>query len=90
MASDLEAIKRSRLDELSLFVEVAADGSLAGAARRLGLPKSTVGRAVARIEQDLGVALVRRAARAPGLTEQGRLLASLAAPHVSALSLIHI
>ncbi|MET0344275.1 MAG: LysR family transcriptional regulator [Polyangiales bacterium] len=85
MANDLEGLKRARLDELAVFVEVAAAGSLAGAAKRLGLPKSTVGRAVARLEEELGATLVRRAARAPGITEQGRLLANLAAPHVGAL-----
>lgn len=82
MPRDLEKL---RLDELAVLAEVAAAGSLAGAARRLSVPKSTVGRAVARIEQDLGVALVRRSARGPGLTEHGQKLASLAAPHIAAL-----
>jgi DNA-binding transcriptional LysR family regulator len=85
MASDLDKLTRMRFDELAVLVEVAAAGSLAGAARRLAVPTSTVGRAVARIERELGVALVRRSARGPGLTEQGQKLASLAAPHVSAL-----
>lgn len=85
MPQDLEKLGRVRLDELAVLAEVAAAGSLAGAARRLSVPKSTVGRAVARIEQDLGVALVRRSARGPGLTEQGQKLASLAAPHIAAL-----
>lgn len=82
---DLEKLAPMRFDELAVLVEVAAAGSLAGAARRLGVPKSTVGRAVARIEQELGVTLVRRLSRGPGLTEQGRQLANLAAPHVAAL-----
>jgi DNA-binding transcriptional LysR family regulator len=82
---DSDKLARMRFDELAVLVEVAAAGSLAGAARRLAVPKSTVGRAVARIERELGVALVRRSARGPGLTEQGRQLASSAAPHVSAL-----
>jgi DNA-binding transcriptional LysR family regulator len=84
-AIELERLSHTRLDELSVLVEVSAAGSLAGAARRLGIPKSTVGRAVARIERDLGVALVHRQTRGPGLTEQGRMLAQLAAPHVTAL-----
>lgn len=78
-------LKRVRLDELAVFVEVAAAGSLAAAARRLGVPKSTVGRAVTRVEQDFGVSLVRRMARGQGLTEAGRRLASLASGHVGAL-----
>jgi DNA-binding transcriptional LysR family regulator len=74
-----------RLDELAVFVEVAGAGSLAAAARRLGVPKSTVGRAVARVEEDFGVPLVRRMARGQGLTEAGRRLATLATSHVGAL-----
>lgn len=74
-----------RLDELAVFAEVAAAGSLAAAARRLQVPKSTVGRAIARVERDLGVALVRRLARGPALTDAGVRLASLAAPHIAAL-----
>jgi DNA-binding transcriptional LysR family regulator len=85
MPRDPEKLARLRFDELAVLAEVAAAGSLAGAARRLEVPKSTVGRAVARIERDLGVALVRRSARGPGLTEQGQKLASLAAPHIAAL-----
>ncbi len=80
-----ETLKRGRLDELGVLVDVAEAGSLTATAARLGVPKSTVGRAIRRIEEDLGVALVRRMARGPVLTEPGRLLADLAAPHVAAL-----
>jgi molybdate transport repressor ModE-like protein len=76
---------RVRFDELAVLVEVAEAGSIAAAARRLGVPKSTVGRAVGRLEQDLGAALVRRVAGGPALTEPGRALVALAAPHVAAL-----
>jgi DNA-binding transcriptional LysR family regulator len=80
-----ERLQRTRFDELAVLVAVAEAGSLSAAARRLGVPKSTVGRAIARIEEDLGVALVRRMVRGQALTEQGRVLAQLAAPHVAAL-----
>ena len=46
--------KRARLDELGVLVEVAEAGSLSAAAKRLRVPKSTVGRAVRRGEEDLG------------------------------------
>lgn len=79
------ALSRLRFNELALFVQVAQAGSITAAARRLGLPKSTVGRAISRIEEDLGIALVRRMTQGPALTEQGRTLAEQAAPHVGAL-----
>ncbi|MFM2417003.1 MAG: hypothetical protein RL385_1726, partial [Pseudomonadota bacterium] len=85
MVVPFEQLSHVRFDELAVFVEVAAAGSIAAAAKRLGVPKSTVGRAVTRIEQDLGVTLVRRMIAGPALTEQGRVLATLAAPHVAAL-----
>lgn len=85
MPKNPDPLARFRLDELAVFAEVAAAGSLAGAARRLHVPKSTVGRAIARVERDLGVALVRRMARGPALTEAGLRLASLATPHITAL-----
>lgn len=72
-------------DELALFVDVAESGSITAAAKRLGLPKSTVSRALSRLENKLGVALLRRTNRGHALTEQGNELALTVAPHVSAL-----
>jgi DNA-binding transcriptional LysR family regulator len=76
---------RARLDELAVLVDVAEAGSLAGAARRLGVPKSTIGRAIRRLEAEVGAPLVRRMAGAETLTAAGRTLVTRAAPHVSAL-----
>jgi DNA-binding transcriptional LysR family regulator len=78
-------LKRARLDELDVLVEVAESGSLSAAAKRLNVPKSTVGRAIGRLEEDLGVSLVRRMSKGPSLTESGRLLADMATPHIAAL-----
>lgn len=72
-------------DELALFVDVAESGSITAAARRLGLPKSTVSRALSRLESKFGVALLRRTQRGHALTEQGSELALTVAPHVAAL-----
>jgi DNA-binding transcriptional LysR family regulator len=80
-----DGFQKARLEELRLLVEVAEAGSLSAAAKKLGVPKSTVGRAVRRIEDDLGVALVRRMTKGPVLTEPGRVLADMAAPHIAAL-----
>jgi DNA-binding transcriptional LysR family regulator len=85
MAKLSETLQRGRLDELAVLVEVAESGSLSAAANKLRVPKSTVGRAIRRIEEDLGVALVRRMTKGPALTEPGRLLADMAAPHIAAL-----
>jgi DNA-binding transcriptional LysR family regulator len=79
------SLERTRFDELAVLVEVAEAGSLGAAAKRLGVPKSTIGRAICRLEEQLGVSLVRRIARGPALTEPGRMLAGMAAPHVAAL-----
>jgi DNA-binding transcriptional LysR family regulator len=78
-------LKTTRLDEIGVLVAVAEAGSLSGAAKRLRVPKSTVGRAVRRLEEDLGLPLVRRMSRGPALTESGRLLVDMAAPHIAAL-----
>jgi len=80
-----EGFHKARLEELRMLVEVAESGSLSAAAKKLGVPKSTVGRAVRRLEDDLGVALVRRMTQGPVLTEPGRVLADTAAPHIAAL-----
>jgi len=77
--------RRSRLDDFSVFVEVAEAGSLTEAARRLAVPKSTVSRAVARLETALATPLLRRSARGHALSEQGQKLARLAGPHVAGL-----
>src|SRR4051812_21370629 len=80
-----EQLQRTRFDELAVLVAVAEAGSLTGAARNLAVPQSTVGRAIRRLEVDLGVPLARRMARGQPLTEPRRVLAELAAPHVAGL-----
>jgi DNA-binding transcriptional LysR family regulator len=85
MRAHREGLPLDRLDELGVFVEIAEAGSVTAAARRLGVPKSTVSRALSRLEGALGVSLVRRKTRGPVLTEQGRQLAGLAGPHVAGL-----
>lgn len=62
------------LVDLETFVKVAEHGTLTGAADELGVPKSTVSRRVSRLEDELGVALVRRKARSIAITDRGRHL----------------
>lgn len=59
-----------------MLVEVAHAGSLAGAAERLSLTPSAVSQQVARLERDLGCAIVHREARGVTLTTIGRVLVS--------------
>ena len=58
-------------DGIATFVEVIRRGSLAGAARVLGVPKSTVSRRLARLEEQLDVKLVHRDARKVSATPEG-------------------
>ena len=48
------------IDEIATFIRVVRQGSLAGAARELELPKSTVSRRVSRLEERLHVELLYR------------------------------
>lgn len=77
--------KGPRFNELAIFVGVAESGSITAAARRLGTPKSTVARAIARLEESLGAVLVRRVSTGPALSEAGVQLFRRTAPHVAAL-----
>lgn len=66
---------------LRTFLEVARDGSLSGAARRLGLTQPTVGRHIDALEADLGVALFTRSQRGLFATPAALELA----PHAEAM-----
>jgi DNA-binding transcriptional LysR family regulator len=61
------------LNELNVFVEVSRAQSFTSAAKRLGVPKSSVSRSIARLEERLGVRLVERTTRKVALTEAGAL-----------------
>jgi DNA-binding transcriptional LysR family regulator len=69
-------------DELRTFIEVARDGSLSGAARRLGLTQPTVGRHVDALEAALGLTLFTRSPR--GLTPTPA--AQALGPHAEAMA----
>lgn len=62
-----------RLRALEVFVEVANQGSFAGAARALMISPPSVTRIIGELEGDLGVLLLHRTTRAITLTEPGRL-----------------
>lgn len=59
------------LNRMALFVRVVQSGGFSAAARALSIPKSSVSRQVAALEQRLGVPLLRRNTRSLSLTEAG-------------------
>lgn len=61
-------------NDLVVFAQVAEDGSLSRAAEKLSLPKSTVSRRLAALEEQLGERLLLRTTRRQSLTEFGHLL----------------
>jgi len=80
-----------KLKQLETFVSVAQRGSLAGAARALGLAPAIIGRRLDALEAHLGVKLLLRTTRRLSLTNEGsafledcqRLLADLATAEAS-------
>jgi DNA-binding transcriptional LysR family regulator len=64
------------LSDLSLFVEVARQGSFAAVARDRGTDPSSVSRVIAGLEASLGARLFQRTSRRMELTEAGELYLS--------------
>jgi DNA-binding transcriptional LysR family regulator len=73
------------LNTLELFIAVAESSSFSLAAKKLGLPKSTVSRGLARLENDLGVRLINRTTRQVSLSSAGVALLERVGPQLSAL-----
>jgi DNA-binding transcriptional LysR family regulator len=57
--------------DLSFFQQIVKQGSLSAAARELGITPAAVSKRLAKIEETLGVALVRRTTRRLSLTDEG-------------------
>lgn len=73
------------LNLLRRFVAIAQSTSFSAAAQKLGLPKSTMSRSVARLEQELGTRLLHRTTHAVGLTTAGAALLERVAPLLGSL-----
>ena len=61
------------LDDIRLFVRLAGSDSLSDLSRRTGAPKSSISRALTRLEASVGQCLVERSTRHLRLTSAGRL-----------------
>ena len=60
-----------QLQDMALFAMVAECGSFTGAAKRAGLPKSSVSQRISQLEQLLGLRLINRTTRQLNLTFAG-------------------
>lgn len=60
------------IDDAHAFVHAAELGSLSAAAKSLGVPRTTVARRIAALEERLGVPLLERTTRRQVLTRDGR------------------
>jgi len=70
---------------LESFATTARLGSFAAAGRRLGVSSSAIGKAIQRLEEELGVTLFQRTTRQLELTEEGRGLLAGLVPALEAL-----
>lgn len=73
------------LDVTRIFVKVIQNGSFSRAALLLKLPKSTVSKAVSRLEQQTGTKLILRTTRSLSLTAAGRAFYEAALGPIQAL-----
>lgn len=73
------------LNLLPLFHAVAEAQGFSAAARRLGLPKSSVSRGIAALEAEVGAQLLQRTTRKVALTEAGSALYQETAPLLARL-----
>lgn len=61
-------------EQLRIFASVVACNSISRAAAELRVPRATVSRKLAALEDQLGVRLLQRTTRSMKLTPQGQLL----------------
>jgi len=74
-----------RLDDISVFVTVVAQGSFVQAAEQLHMPTSTVSRRISELEAALEIKLIERTSRKLRVTERGRQLYEQCLPLVKSM-----
>jgi DNA-binding transcriptional LysR family regulator len=81
----IAAMAELDLNDVAVFVRVVEHAGFAKAARELGVPTSTLSRAVARLETATGTRLVHRNTRSVTPTSEGQSFYAEVAPAVQAL-----
>lgn len=76
---------KTTLDELQVFAAVVDSRSITAAAEQLGQTVSAVSRALGRLEEKLGVTLLRRTTRRLELTEEGQVFLTQARKIICAI-----
>jgi DNA-binding transcriptional LysR family regulator len=85
VADEAAPMPRLDLNDIAVFVRVIELAGFAKAARELGVPTSTVSRAMARLEESLGTRLVHRNTRSVTATSEGRSFYASVSPAVTTL-----
>ena len=83
-------MERLNWDDVRLFLALAREGTLSGAARSLGIGVATISRRIDRIEHAIGLPLFLRSQQGYSLTDQGAALLSRAERMELAAHEIHI
>src|SRR4051812_9719037 len=73
------------LNLLRVFATVYQAGSFTAAAKKLGVPRSTVSRAIAALEDRVGDELIHRTTRTMSMSAEGKLLFDRIAPSLTGL-----
>jgi DNA-binding transcriptional LysR family regulator len=73
------------LSGIGVLSAVVEAGSFARAGEAMGLTQPAVSRAVARLEQRVGIRIFNRSARAVSLTDEGRRFYEAVAPHLASI-----
>jgi DNA-binding transcriptional LysR family regulator len=76
------ALDGKLISGVSVLFAVVEAGTIARAAEALGLSPSGVSRALARLEQRVGVRLIARTTRTLSLTDEGRRFYEQVGPHM--------
>ena len=79
-------MNRSKLNDLTIFVEVVRRNGFRAAAKKLKLGPGSVSEAVQRFEDRLGVRLIERTTRAISVTSAGKALYQRSLPAISELN----